>query len=451
MTEFMKGVASFLSNNFEAILFINFLVILAYILAMISFRIKYSDQRVIEEFVNMILYQIVCVGQIAMVFLYGYVYWINYQTPVDPFLFPQDVQLNTRWIKTPLTLYFIINNKFCSIDLDGRNRKDLFTADSPIREYHIAPDGKNILIVTKTQLYLLNQKTQKTALLDHVDIPPDSDATDILGIKVVEQDQTAESLIPSPGQKADNTRFKAVLSGVRWSPDGVQFCYEKSRWSKVSGQTGLYLYNIKEMKNYPIRVGSRRIASLRWDDKGENLYYLNHEVKNPVQYAYPYELKVYQVPLKTLRPQLLTRIPSESTEIPLENLDLRDIDLFLEGDNLIFKRLDERNHLSSKNGTLLGIDEKDYLFLKTGQWFKKRLFRIPRRPDPDALYKHQFKGGRLMLTKIRWLPGNNYVIMQHQYLGTLILNPWFLTLGQLTAEGGDVFGWYYPITLSSQD
>lgn len=448
MGMFLKRIVEFLSNSFEVILSINFFVVFFYVFAIFTFRLFFSSKKDIRKVINNLLYELVCVGQVIMILTYGYVYWINYQIPLDPFIFPDDVQVNTTWVRQHLTLYFVIDDTFCSIDVDGANRKDLFKAESAIREYHMSRDGKHILVSTKTHLYLLNRQTLKVDLIDQaiVSLPKSEDKDKPASSEAL---SSRERATMSPGNEEESTRLKAVISGIRWSPTSRHFSYEVSRWSKYSGQSTFYIYQMEQRQKKPVKTGSHRLTSLRWDDQGQNLYYLDHEVKNMARYAYPYELKVYQLPLDTLKPNIITRIPSEKNELPIESLGLRDIDLYLEGDKLVFKRQDVRNYFKDDTGPALGIDDKDYLYLKSHRWFRKRLMRIPRRPDPLELKRHQFKGGRLMVTNIRWLPEGKYIIAQHQYLGTLIINPWFMSVGQLSAEGGAIFGWYYPVTLSS--
>jgi hypothetical protein len=59
--------------------------------------------------------------------------------------------------------------------------------------------------------------------------------------------------------------------------------------------------------------------------------------------------------------------------------------------------------------------------------------------------RHQYKGGDLVVKQIRWIPGGRYVIMQHRYLGVLILEPATGKIGLLIEADGHTFGWHKDI------
>jgi len=63
----------------------------------------------------------------------------------------------------------------------------------------------------------------------------------------------------------------------------------------------------------------------------------------------------------------------------------------------------------------------------------------------SKLPRHQYKGGNLVVDQIRWIPGGRYVIMQHQDLGVLVLEPSTGKVGLLVHAVGENFGWYKNI------
>jgi len=96
----------------------------------------------------------------------------------------------------------------------------------------------------------------------------------------------------------------------------------------------------------------------------------------------------------------------------------------------------------SAKGNSIGIDAEDYLFYVPSKWFRKRLFKVPRELRYTEIPRHQYRGGDLVIDHIRWLPGDRYVIMEHRYLGVLILDPKTGKVGYLLQAHGNTFGWY---------
>lgn len=190
-----------------------------------------------------------------------------------------------------------------------------------------------------------------------------------------------------------------------------------------------------------IQSPTRHISSLYWDQQGNNLYYLHHEAKDTSLHVSAFEVKVFRIPLITLVPELVTQIPFEKASIPIDNLSIRGIDLFLEGDKFSFGRPGRESYLISEEGSSVGIDEDDYLYFISMKWFRKRLYRIPRQPDTDDS-RYQYKGGHLVVDHIRWIPGGRYVIMEHKQWGVLILEPSTRKAGLLIRARGHAFGWY---------
>ncbi|MFH0984169.1 MAG: hypothetical protein V1882_01385, partial [Candidatus Omnitrophota bacterium] len=294
----------------------------------------------------------------------------------------------------------------------------VFSGSDPVKEYHFSPDGKCLVVVTQGGLFLVDRKTNQSERIDAL-----------------------QEMASAQGQE-QATEIKGNIGGIRWAPDSRKFVYEMARWSKVSSQDNVYLYDLQGKKKRMIQSPTRRISSLYWDEKSENLYYLYHESKGPSKEMSDYEVAVFRIPVVDLTPELIVRIPVEDASVPVENLDLRGIDLFLDGDKLSFGVPGKENDLVSETGVKLGIDEKDYLYFVSSKWFRKRLYKIPREPRPDDIARYQYKGGDLVIGHIRWIPGGHYVIMEHRYWGVLILEPSTGRIGLLVRANGHTFGWF---------
>ena len=91
---------------------------------------------------------------------------------------------------------------------------------------------------------------------------------------------------------------------------------------------------------------------------------------------------------------------------------------------------------------MVGVDQEDYFYYVPLRWFRKRLFKIPREPLSTAIPRYQYKGGSLVISRIRWLPGGRYVMMDHKFWGTMILEPSTGKVGLLVQAQGHTFGWY---------
>jgi hypothetical protein len=164
------------------------------------------------------------------------------------------------------------------------------------------------------------------------------------------------------------------------------------------------------------------------------------------QYTYPYQIKVFRISLSTLQAEPVIQILSKTKDIDPKNLELRNIDIFFEGDKLSFYRQARKDLVwVSDRGAKLGIDDEDHLYYIKNRWWRKRLFKVPREPLPGDFNRYQFDGGVLSLGHLRWLPGSRYAIMGHNSLGIIILEPATGKMGQLVPKEGFSFGWFEPI------
>lgn len=410
----MENLVQDLSNHFEMFFSVMIVIGIFLVVLFVSLRIKYIPlKNVLRTAVANLFFSAVVIGQAMLVMTVLMLFWVNYTQPPPPFLFPEDVIATTRWIPDDLRIYFVSDKKqLRSIRLDGRDEKTIFASPAAIAGYYFAPDGHALLVTTKEELYYVDIATKQSRLIDSV--------------RGLESSQD----------------LKGALGGIRWSPDSHRFCYELGRWSSYSSQDNLYVYDLIGDVKRPIKTPTRRISSLYWDREGQNLYYVRPKAEDPSVHAYSFAVQVFRIPSDSLEPELVEEILQEGSGIPIQNLTLRGIDLSLEGDALSFVPASEKKQLVSEKGPSLGIDEQDVLYYIPNKWFRKRLFKIPREAAISEVPRHQYKGGNLVFDEIRWIPGGRYVIMQHRYLGVMILEPATRKIGFLIEVRGENFGWY---------
>ncbi|MBN1870468.1 MAG: hypothetical protein JW847_07845 [Candidatus Omnitrophica bacterium] len=416
---YLGRVINFLSGHFELVIAINGAILFSYLAVMIFVRMREINFLAIWRLVfRKIPFVIVVGGQCVLFIIYGQLYWANYKKPAPELHLEQHVAATTQWVKDDTWLYFVDGHMLRAIRINDRDVQDVFSASDPVKEYHFSPDGKYIAVLTQKDLFLLEGQTKRSEQIDSL--------KDYVDAKAPKEDATV----------------KGTISGIRWAPDSRKFIYEKAWWSQFSSQDNVYLYDLREKKKKMIQSPTRRISSLYWDVQSQNLYYLYHESKDPSDRLPAYEVAVFRVPLATDVPELIVRIPSEEASVPIENLNLRGIDLYLNGNRLSFGVPGKENDLVSEKGSSLGIDEEDYLYYVNSEWFRKRLYKIPRDVGVADMSRYQYKGGDLVIDHIRWIPGGRYAVMEHRYWGILILEPATGKIGLLIRANGHSFGWY---------
>jgi len=412
------NIIGVLSNYFELFICVNACILGCYLIIQISVRLHGVDvvQVMYSTFRGMLM-GIIIVGQIVLCFLYGYLYWQNYKRPAPLLQLSSNVYASTHWVKSSLRMYFVDGNVLRSIRVNGRDAEDVFVGNSPVREYHLSPDGSQILVLTQEDLFLVDAKSKSVSRIDTIQVS-------------------------SPNEQEKGAETKGSITGMAWAPDSRKFVYEIARWSAFAGQDQAYVYFLDEQKKKVIRSPARRVSSLYWHQKSDSLYYLYHEAQDTSVEFSAYEVKVFRIPLATLTPELITRIPYEDDEVPIKNLKIRGIDLFLGGDKILFDRTRYARRAVSERGSVIGIDDQDYLYFINAKWFRKRLFKIPRELRYTDMPRHQYQGGDLVMGHVRWIPGGRYVVMEHRFWGILILEPSTGKIGLLIQAKGHSFGWH---------
>lgn len=419
--EWFDTTIGFLGNYFELFVYVNGCLLALFLTIHIALKLRDVDFKgFLYTAFRGTLYGIIVTGQVVFIILFGYLYWKNYHRPAPELQLSHNVLAVTQWVKSDLTVYFIDGHVLRSMKVNGRDAEDVFKADGPIKEYHFSPNGRYLLIATQYDLVLLERNTKERRRID--------------------------TLKPAAaGSEMEKGSIKGAISGIQWSPDSQRFLYEVSRWSKFATQDHVYIYTLEGQTKRSIQSPTRRVSSLYWDKQGKNIYYLRHEAQDTSVHSSVFEVRVFRIPLTTLVPESVTQISYDKSSVPLENLTVRGIELFLEGHKLSFGHSARPNYLVSEKGPSVSIDEEDNLYFINSQWFRKRLFKIPREQNIGDMPRYQYKGGDPVLDQIRWIPGGRYVIMEHKYWGVLIMEPSSGKIGLLIKAHGHDFGWYQPI------
>jgi len=417
-TSFIGKVITFLSNHFEIIIYVN--CSLAGLFLLGYFGVKFSDEATRKLYggrIKNVLISAVILGQIVFLGVSVFLYWKNYKVTAPQIPTIGDALPTTYWVHDDVRVYFIDQNHLRSIKINGKDLKDVFSADSAIKQYIFSPDGKYIAIVSENQIYLVNRLTK--------------------GSESIDQLFSDEQL-----KKKRSGSIEGSIGNIQWSPDSQKFVYEMARWSKFATQDQIYIYSVVNRDKKSIRSPTRKISSLYWGKSDGHLYFIQHEAQDTSENGDAFKVRVFRIPLTTLTPEFVTHIPFESFSIPIENLNLRDIQLYFDGAKFSFGPSFTKNHAVSENGSIIGIDEEDYLYVVNSKWFRKRLYSIPRDIDDVDAYRYHHKGGDLIIDDIQWVPGGRYVIMEHKYWGVVILEPSTGKIGLLIQANGRSFGWH---------
>jgi hypothetical protein len=405
-------IFQYLNANFEYLMAVNLFFLVGMSGVLLLLRLRNVRLHHLRKAVQVVLYYVVVGGEAALLVVTVYIIVRNLQ-PKAALDLTAHIYSNTRWVTEAFRVYFIEDNRLVSLMTNGVDKQVIFTAQDPIREYHFSPDGKFILILTDNELLQLQRYPLTVARVASLELDP---------------------------QRKD---VEGVISAVAWSPDSQRFCYRISRWSKFSSQDIWMVCDVLTQDKRPVKNMAQKIHTLVWAKDGRALYHTWFDSLDTGQYANPYEVKVYRIPLETMTPELVDRFPFHQATIPDENLALRGVHLFTDGSRLAFGRSrGERYAVMSSRGARVGIDDKDVLFYLKKNWWRKRLYQIPRvEPHTDFVH-YQYQGGELAVRDLRWLPSGRYVIMEHYLFGILILDPESGNIGILATEKGNTFGWY---------
>jgi len=406
-----EKIIIYFGNHFEFFVYASGSLAALFFVTFIA--VKLSDdkaRKIFHSSFRKLLCAIIIGGQVVFFVLLISLYWKNYQRPAPKLDIAENIIGTTHWVKGGLRVYFIDSDILRSVKINGQDKEDVFQASEPIKEYYFSPDGAYLLILTQNDLFLFDRDTKKDRHIDS---------------------------LKKAGTQEDQEEKESVggsIGGVQWAPDSQRFIYEIARWSKYATQDNVYIYTIKDQSKRSIKSPTRRISSIYWGRNDGNLYFLRHKAQDPSVHSSAFEVRVFRVSLATLTPEFVTQIPFDDFSVPIENLNFRGIEFFFGGAKLSFGRSIREDQKVSEKGSLIGIDEEDYLYFVKGKWFRKRLLRIPREINVKSTLPR--------VDHIRWIPGGRYVIMEHKYWGVLILEPSTGKIGLLIQANGRAFGWY---------
>lgn len=447
----------FLNNHFELITYSLLSIVLMGMI--IAAAIRFSDEQYTRYF-GSALNVFLCAVLIAAILVGGWVFYkSNLFIPPQPVESELTVLANTRWVEDDLKIYYARRNELWSVALNGDDSRKLVETKDNIRDFYFSHDGSHLALITYTELYLLRLSDREAWSVDAV----------------------------SP------TEFlKAVITNLQWAPDNQKICYEILSWSQSSFTNNIYIYDLVTRKRIELESPTSKIRSLHWSTDSQKLYFIHHEALDLKVSGYPFDVTVFEASVQGGPMQLVAQFPFDELKLPANHLAARDIYLFVDDKKNHFKlgRL-AADETVSHSGDEIGIDEKDYMYYskrtekkrflewllgglikdnkqkganfsswvsEKGEIFeidiaghlyylkdkvsKKKLFRVPRKLDPDIQMDYQPKGGELVVQRLRWLPGGHYVMLYHDFWGTLILDPKQGLLGPLIDADVKLVGWY---------
>jgi hypothetical protein len=414
ITDYWHSFLQYINNHFDIFLIILIICGTTFLVSLVLARFRFLVfMGYLPVMVKTFLYRLVVIGQLAMLVGLIGVYWVNYQIAAELIRLPENVLVSTDWVDLQIPIYFIEQNQLHRIHPDGTRHQVVFKAQDPLKEYIFSPDGRYILIISESQLSLYERETQDSWMVDTIG--------DISG---------------------DHNELKGVIRDVQWAKDSLKFFYKINRWSPYASQNNVYVYHVQERSKEPIISPGRQLAELYWNDASDSLYHIYNEALDTSKHGYPFEVRIYRIPLETMKPKRVSTFPYREATVPEDSLALRDIHLYLKGDQYAFGRKPKTNVFESPTGAKVGIDEDDHLYYMRYQWFRKRLFKIEREKVAFIEDEYQKKGGELVLRHISWLPGGQYLIMEHKDIGILIMEPKTKRIGRLYQSQGRAFGWF---------
>lgn len=403
----------FFSENFEFVVALLFALSVSFVALIIT--LKFSDPEFRDLSFGYFQSALICIiifGQGYILYTSGFILLQKAKNPVGVMEYPGDIRTNVAWVTASKTIYYIKGDEFHSIAINGQDDKLLYRSDSLLREFHLSPDGKYVVLNSFEDIILLNRKTLKVVVVDSLE----SDSASL--------------------------QNKGVLNGVRWSPGSDSFVYEKSTWSSFTARHKVYIYSLEESAARELKTIPKKIFSLYWDVAGENLYFLDIKAKDVSVYSYPFELKVLRIPVGSLELIPVADIVVSKNDVPLDSLRARGINLYTEGYEYSFARDEIKTQLEKDSNKSLFIDNNDFLNYQAGAFKFTRLFKIPRQPDLSDPSKYQYKGGAFAVLSIRWITGTDFVLITDKNEGVLILTPDAHIIGKLMVNIPDVIGWF---------
>lgn len=184
-----------------------------------------------QKIFKKILLLIVTGGIYVLIFMCGYVFWMEYHRGHQDEL-SRRLKPDTRWVMSKFPVYFASGNKFGRINLDGSDLKILYKASFPVHEFIFSPDGRYVAMLTSGDLLVYDQKLDR-----------------------IESVQSVGSLVKEQAAKG-------VIRNVQWSGDSQKFSYELSRWSEVASADQFYVYDLPTQQKEMIQTMDKVLSAL---------------------------------------------------------------------------------------------------------------------------------------------------------------------------------------------
>ena len=384
-----------LSEHFETFFLINSVWLISLLIARLALK---ATEIPWKAALDRILYGLVLIGIGCMVVAAGYIGWIKYFPKYGPARnIAAVVTPQTFWVKSDRPVYFIAGPDLAVVNLNGTKFQYLFEGEEPIREYHISPGDGKILVVTTRELHLIDRQKDKSRKIAALDIPE------------------------------GDPELRGAFSRVLWAPDGLRFFYEVSKWSPYSSQDRCYIYDVREDERSEWDSPLCGKEEIFWGKWGQHLYYGQRQILGEGENQF----RIFRIPLKTLEVRQAATVVSPESSLIHVDLSKEGIKLDGTARRLSFAKSAARNFSDvSRRGEKIAVDRRGVLYYVDPRGKRKNIFLIP----------GHGRAGTSRLRELRWTPDGRYVLLSHEDLGILVIDPFSREAGHLI--DGDSFGWH---------
>jgi len=472
----MSNIFRLISDHFDFLISLNIYLLIGLLVIVFASKARHLDpMKTLQE----MLFFILLAGQIALCVGAVMTFRFNLKEK-EPLDFTASILPTTEWVKEDLTIHFIDGNKLEAVTADGKSRKTLFTAPDPIREYTFSPDGRYMTVITEQELYLYNREKGVHSRVDSLGLPQ-GEGDSLKGvINAVQWDPTGSKFCYHVA------RWSSISSQDHW------LVFDVKSQQKITVQSpAMHLRSLVWSKD------SRSLYSVGFAALDPSVFAHPFEVKIyrvPLDDPRPELAMKFFSDQETLPPEHLalrnifiyrprqylsfgrgneTKGSEVSRTGAVIGIDKED-HLYYIGDNRWRVRVVKWKEAFFK--TKFGKEWQKLLQSHANwkrlanyvqNWFvtvfydfstdesrarknevaqqsvwRRRLYQIPRVPEDYSVPgRYQYRGGRLAVEDLRWLPSGRYVIMEHYFIGILILEPTTGRIGVLVNERGNSFGW----------
>jgi len=429
--ELITKLFHLISAYFEILLAIDVFIFIGLVVIHIAARLHFLNM---QRIINTTFYYLLITTQAWMLGLTLLIFFINLgeKRPLDLTL---QIEASTRWMPQKQEIFFIHDDQLIAIAADGSNRHVVYQADDLIRQYHFSYKGQYMLMMTERELILFDRRQGSARTIDVVRIRKR---------QMKKQTGVGDPDKPVARDSAEEHRaLKGHIDGIQWAPDDSKFCYRLSQWSDFASIQQWKVYDLGADRKYSVPQTGLRLTALFWGVRGEHLYAGRYTpVSDLDSEEAGFRCRVYRLSFPELRPREVWSGYSESKILPVNDLVRAGIPILIPKRQYAFGQPGQKRTMAySRQGEEIGVDDTDTLYY-SALWWRKRLYRVPRVEVVDDFPRYQYRGGRLTINDLRFLPSGRYVIMEHYFWGILILDPVTGRIGILDNQRGNTFGWY---------